>query len=82
MAGAKSKKLYEARARVMKALAQPVRLEIADALADGEMCVDDIARTVGAGRSNVSRHLSVLSSAGIVEGRKEGLRVLYSLKVP
>ena len=78
----RSKRLYEARARVMKALGQPVRLEIADTLAKGELCVEDIAKSVGARRSNVSRHLSVLAEAGIVGSRKEGLKVFYSLKVP
>ena len=76
------KRLYEARARVMKALAQPIRMEIADLLSKGELCVDDIAGKVGAERSNVSRHLSVLSGAGIVKGRRQGLKVFYSLKVP
>ena len=78
----KNRKLYQARARVMKALAQPVRLEIADVLAEGELCVEDISTRVGAERSNVSRHLSVLAAAGIVESRKQGLKVFYSLKVP
>jgi ArsR family transcriptional regulator len=82
MARGEEKKLYEARTRVMKALAQPIRMEIADVLSEGELCVEDIAVKVGAGRSNVSRHLSVLSGAGIVRGRKEGLKVFYSLKVP
>jgi ArsR family transcriptional regulator len=82
MAGRRVKKLYQARAQVMKALAQPVRMEIADLLSEGEMCVEDLARKTGAERSNVSRHLSVLAVAGIVESRKEGLKVFYSLKVP
>jgi DNA-binding transcriptional ArsR family regulator len=82
MAGSKRKRLYGARARVMKALAQPIRMEIADVLAEGEMCVDDLAAKVGAERSNVSRHLSVLAGTGIVDGRREGLKVFYSLKVP
>jgi ArsR family transcriptional regulator len=82
MSKGKAKKLYEVRARVMKARAQPVRLEIADVLAEGELCVEDIAGRTGAERSNVSRHLSVLSTAGILESRKEGLKVYYSLKVP
>lgn len=82
MARGERKRLYEARARVMKALAQPIRMEIADVLSEGELCVDDLAGKVGAGRSNVSRHLSVLAGAGIVDGRKDGLKVFYRLKVP
>ena len=82
MKAKRKKRLYQARTKVMKALAQPVRMEIADLLKEREFCVEDIARKVGAERSNVSRHLSVLSSAGLVEGRKEGLNVFYRLKVP
>lgn len=78
----RKKRLYQARAKVMKALAQPMRMEIADLIKNNELCVEDITKKVGAERSNVSRHLSVLSSAGLVEGRKEGLKVFYSLKVP
>ena len=82
MAGQKKKKLYEARAQVMKALAHPLRIEIADLLSKGEICVEDLAGRLGSERSNVSRHLSVLAGAGIVQNRKEGLKVFYSLKVP
>jgi ArsR family transcriptional regulator len=82
MNSVKSKKIYEARADIMKALAHPLRLEMIDLLSKKEFCVEDIARQVEAERSNVSRHLSVLAGAGIVESRKEGLKVFYSLKVP
>ena len=82
MGSKKNRKLYQARAAVMKALGQPVRMEIADVLAEGELCVEDISRRVKAERSNVSRHLSVLAAGGLVEGRREGLRVFYRLKVP
>jgi ArsR family transcriptional regulator len=46
------------------------------------MCVCDIVSAVGAGRSNVSRHLSVLSGAGILGSRKEGLMVFYHVRTP
>lgn len=69
-------------AEVLKAVAHPTRLAIAWLLRDGEQCVCDIAEAVGAERSNVSRHLAVLAQAGIVEGRKEGVTVYYSLKTP
>ena len=51
-----------------------------DFLKDGEQCVCDIAEYVGSERSNVSRHLSVMANAGLLEYRKEGLKVIYSLK--
>jgi DNA-binding transcriptional ArsR family regulator len=73
---------YALTARIMKAVAQPIRLAILDSLRDGERCVCDIARAVGAERSNVSRHLAVLAGAGILASRKRGLQVFYELRTP
>jgi ArsR family transcriptional regulator len=74
--------LYEMQAEILKALAHPVRLAIADFLAGGEQCVCDIAERVGAERSNVSHHLALMQQAGVLDSRKDGLRVLYSLRTP
>lgn len=76
------KKLYEEKAKVIAAAGHPIRLAIIDFLAGGEQCVCDIARHVDAQRSNVSRHLSVLLQAGIVAHRKDGLKMMYSLRTP
>jgi DNA-binding transcriptional ArsR family regulator len=73
---------YILTARIMKAVAQPIRLAILDSLRQGERCVCDIAGAVHAERSNVSRHLAVLSSAGLVRSRKAGLQVFYELRTP
>jgi ArsR family transcriptional regulator len=77
-----ARKLYEMKARVIAAAAHPVRLAILDCLCDGERCVCDLAASVQAGRANVSRHLAVMLKAGLVECRKDGLKVIYSLKAP
>jgi len=77
----KSRHLYEARAKVAKALAHPSRLLMLDALAEKEMCVCDLTDLVGADQSTVSKHLAVLKNAGIVADRKEGVMMFYSLKV-
>jgi ArsR family transcriptional regulator len=79
---ATSKKLYEMKAEIIQAAGHPIRLAIIDFLKDGEQCVCDIAVHVGAQRSNVSRHLAVMLKAGIVDCRKDGLKVIYSLKTP
>ena len=76
------KKLYGIKAEVLAAAGHPIRLAIIDFLADGEQCVCDIAAHVDAERSNVSRHLSVLLKAGVVDQRKDGLRMMYSLRTP
>jgi len=73
---------YEARARVIKALAHPTRLALVDALARRERCVCDLAKMAGADMSTVSKHLSLLRSAGIVTDRKRGLQVFYRLCCP
>ena len=73
---------YAKTARIMKAVAQPIRLAILDSLREGERSVNDIAESVGAKRSNVSRHLAVLTAAGILSSRKEGLQVFYNLHTP
>lgn len=78
----KSKQKYEARALVIKAIAHPTRLFIVDELAKGERCVCELRDMIGADISTVSKHLSVLKQAGIVEDEKRGLQVWYSLKVP
>ena len=77
----KSKQHYEARAGIAKALSHPSRLLVLDALAEGEMCVCDLTELVGADQSTVSKHLAVLKHAGIVEDRKEGTMIFYSLKI-
>jgi DNA-binding transcriptional ArsR family regulator len=74
--------LFEKQAEIAKAIAHPLRIAIVNFLKDGEQCVCDIAEYVGSERSNVSRHLSVMVNAGLLEYRKEGLKVIYKLKTP
>jgi len=79
---ATQKRLYEMKAEIIQAAGHPIRLAVIDFLKDGEQCVCDIATHVGARRSNVSRHLAVMLTAGIVDCRKDGLKMIYSLKTP
>jgi DNA-binding transcriptional ArsR family regulator len=74
------KMVYDKQAEILRALAHPIRIAILDFLKDGEQCVCDIAKFVGSERSNISKHLSILVSCGVLEFRKEGLKVIYSLK--
>jgi len=78
----KKQMLFEKQAEIAKAIAHPLRIAIVDFLKDGEQCVCDIAAYVGSERSNVSRHLAVMVSAGVLQYRKEGLKVIYKLKTP
>lgn len=72
---------FEARARIMKALAHPTRLYVVDVLSRGERCVRDLTRMVGDDMSTVSKHLSVLKSVRIVGDEKRGAEVYYSLRM-
>lgn len=73
---------YESRAKVLKALAHPARLKLVDVLAEHqEVCVCDLTETIGMDMSTVSRHLTQLKNAGIVESDKRGQMVFYSLRV-
>jgi DNA-binding transcriptional ArsR family regulator len=80
MLNRQKKMLFEKQAEIAKAIAHPLRIAIIDFLKDGQQCVCDIAEFVDSERSNVSRHLTVMVSAGILEHRKEGLKVIYRLK--
>jgi ArsR family transcriptional regulator len=82
MAAKKNRLLFEKQAEVAKAIAHPVRIAVVDFLRDGEQCVCDIAEHVEAERSNVSRHLALMVAAGVLEYRRDGLKVIYKLKCP
>ena len=62
-----------------KALAEPVRLRILNALREGEKTVSELIEETGLGQANVSKHLQLLHSLGFVERRKEGLYAYYRL---
>ncbi len=72
---------YEARAQVFKALAHPSRLLMVDALAGSERCVCELTALVGSDMSTVSKHLSVLKSAGVVQDERRGAQIWYRLRM-
>jgi len=62
-----------------KALAEPSRLHILNALRDGERSVSEVLDLTGLAQANASRHLQVLYAAGLVDRRKEGVVTYYRL---
>lgn len=62
-----------------KALGELARLQILDALRDGELTVTELVEVTELGQANVSKHLGLLHSLGFVTRRKEGLFVYYIL---
>jgi len=77
-----SEQLLEKIADRLKAMADPTRLRILHVLQSGERCVNDILGHVGGSQANVSKHLSVLRRAGLVEYRREGVNVYYHIEDP
>lgn len=66
-------------AAVGRALADPKRLCVLESLAAGELSVGDLSTRVGCQVPNMSQHLAVLRSAGIVASRREGSTIFYRL---
>lgn len=75
-------KQYERQAEIMQAFSHPIRIAIVEVLRDGEVCVCHITERIGAERSNVSRHLAIMLRTGVLQTRREGLQVYYSLRTP
>jgi ArsR family transcriptional regulator len=65
--------------RVMKALSDPSRVKVVKMLQHKEMCVCEIKAALGLAQPTVSKHLKVLEDAGLVQSKKDGLWVNYSL---
>jgi rhodanese-related sulfurtransferase len=74
--------VYEQIARIGQATGSPNRLELLDLLSQGPRTVDALARQAGQSLATTSHHLQVLRRARLVEGRKAGLYVTYSLADP
>lgn len=72
----------EIRAKVVKAMAHPVRLMVIEFLKKGEHSFSEIFDLFKLDKSTVSKHLLVLKEAGIISSRKEGTDMIYKLEVP
>lgn len=65
--------------RLFRALADETRVRIVALLAHGELCVCHLERALEQSQPNISRHLSVLRAAGVVEARRDGTWVYYRI---
>ncbi len=73
---------FKKQAAVLKALAHPARLAMVDRLQKGPAAAGELTRLVGTDQSTVSKHLSVLKAAGIVDDERAGNSVVYTLLTP
>jgi DNA-binding transcriptional ArsR family regulator len=74
--------VYKLQAEVLKTLSNPRRLEIIHLLADGPREVSRLAEEMGISQPNVSQHLALMRSAGVVEAERDGREVRYRLSDP
>lgn len=66
--------------QLLKALADPLRLQVIEALAGGERCVCDLTADLGLAQSRLSFHLKVLKDSGLLADRQEGRWIYYRLR--
>ena len=67
--------LVELIAQRFRVIGEPMRIRLLDALRDGPLTVNELARTLGASQQNVSKHVGVLAQAGLIDRAKDGTRV-------
>ncbi len=66
----------------LKAMAHPLRLKILCLVGQSELMVQDIVEAVGTSQSNVSQHLAVMRSRGLLASRKDANKVYYRIEDP
>lgn len=77
-----SKAIFKLHAEIFRVLSNPLRHEIFHRLAGREMTVSELVEICGAKKSNISQHLSLLSAYRLVESRKEGKNVYFTIAYP
>ncbi|HSB31070.1 MAG TPA: metalloregulator ArsR/SmtB family transcription factor [Candidatus Sulfobium mesophilum] len=77
-----NKTLFELQSEVCKTLASPKRLEIINALKDGEKTVGELVDILGVPKANVSQHLAVMRHKGILKSRRDGVNIHYRIANP
>ncbi|MFN4866178.1 MAG: ArsR/SmtB family transcription factor [Cyanobium sp.] len=65
---------------LLKALADPIRLQVIEALGGGERCVCELTEELGLAQSKLSFHLKVLKEAGLLADRQSGRWIYYQLQ--
>lgn len=80
--GSMEDRLFALHAEVCKAMANPIRLKILNALQRGEQSVQVLAKTLKLRKANLSQHLAILRQRGIVATRREGLNIYYRCANP
>jgi ArsR family transcriptional regulator, virulence genes transcriptional regulator len=74
--------IFERQAMICKAFAHPTRLHLLDLLGKGERGVGELQDELGVSKANLSQHLAILKSAGVVSTRRSGKQVYAALAIP
>ena len=75
-------KIFELHADVCKVFSNAKRLEILNALREGEMTASELIEKIGLSKANLSQHMSILKSKGVVLTRREGINIYYCISNP
>ena len=73
---------YELHGELYKVLIHPLRLYIMDALRQGEKSVGELLIGLEVSKANISQHLTILKSHGIISARRDGQNIYYKLEQP
>ena len=76
------KELYKIHAELCKTFSNPTRLEILNLLKDKEMSVTELIEKTKLSQANISQHLSIMKSKGIVTSDRKGKNIYYELTNP
>ncbi len=77
-----SDRIYKLHADVCRVLGSASRIRIIEALREGEKSVGELSDTLGLRQANVSQHLAVMRSKGVLKTRKVGTSIYYSVSNP
>lgn len=73
---------YNKNANIYKILANSKRLEVLNILKTGETGVEELLKITGLSKANLSQHLALLRHSGLVQTRREGLNIFYTIVDP
>lgn len=74
--------LYRRQAEIARVLGNPVRLRVLTLIGDRELAYGELLDDLGVSKANLSQHLAILRSAGVVGVRRDGVHVYYRLTLP
>ena len=75
----RGKDYYKLHSVICKTLANPKRLEIMNCLREGELTVSQLVEKTGISQANLSQHLGMMRTSGILRSRREGIHIFYAL---